>query len=55
MGEKWKEKTNKRTKLNKRTIVYVPLLPAGFYSHPHPDGVTLLWRKDLSPPPSAEQ
>lgn len=55
MGEKWKEKTNKLTKVNERTTVYVPLLRAGFYSHPCPDGVTLLWRKDLSPSPSAEQ
>lgn len=35
--------------------VYIPLLPAGFSSHPHPDGMTLLWRKDTSPSPSAEQ
>ena len=55
IGEKWKEKTNKQTKLNQGMIVYVPLLPAGFSSHLHPDEVTLLWRKDLTPPRSAEQ
>lgn len=47
------EKTTNQPKLNQGMIVYVPLLPSESFSHPHPDGGTLLWRKDLSP--STEQ
>lgn len=53
-GEKWKER-KKQTKLIQAMTFYVLPLPAGFSSYIHPDGVTLLWRKDLSPSPSAGQ
>lgn len=50
-SQRWKN--NQPTNQNQGMIVYVPLLPSESFSHPHPDGVTLLWRKDLSP--STEQ